>query len=502
MASTFAVTRNHLIFGLCLPLAILLGYLLADARDPASQLIILTVLGVLSVPVFMRWYHPLLVVSWLMAAQPAIPGQPHLWVMFSFVGLFYAVLNRSINPEHRFLSAPLITAPLLTLFGVIFGTALLTGGIGLNIFGSTSVGGRSYFYVFAAIAGFFALASKSIPPHRATLYVALFFLPGLSAVFGRLAYWLGPAAEFVLYFFPPDFNIDPLAATRESGLGTLQLGGFVLASFAGYSWLLARYGIVGVFDFAKPWRVVLFATAITAGFFSGYRSFTVMMLLIFVILFYLERIWRTRLILVFGVGALLVGTLLIGFVDRLPFSVQRSLSFLPINVDADVRLSAQGSSEWRLDMWRNVWDQIPKYLFRGKGYNISPDDLYMAQYSMMRGFSSAWEGAATAGDYHNGPLSVLIPFGIWGLAAFGWLIIAGAWYLYRNYRDGPEELKRINAFLFACFVGRAAFFFLVFGALSIELYIFTGLLGMGVALNARKAGSAPVEETDPATETR
>jgi hypothetical protein len=42
MASTFAVTRNHLIFGLCLPLAILLGYLLADARDPASQLIILT----------------------------------------------------------------------------------------------------------------------------------------------------------------------------------------------------------------------------------------------------------------------------------------------------------------------------------------------------------------------------------------------------------------------------------------------------------------------------
>jgi O-antigen ligase len=142
-------------------------------------------------------------------------------------------------------------------------------------------------------------------------------------------------------------------------------------------------------------------------------------------------------------------------------------------------------------------DQVPRYLFRGKGYNVSPDDLYMAQYSSMRGFSSSWESAAAAGDYHNGPLSVLIPFGIWGFAAFVWLIIAGAWYLYRNYRDGPEELKRINAFLFACFVGRAAFFFLVFGALSVELYLFTGLLGLGVALNARKAGR-PEAEPDPA----
>lgn len=498
MASTFAVTRNHLIFGLCLPLAILLGYLLADARDPASQLIILTILGVLSVPVFMRWYHPLLVFSWFLAAQPAIPGQPHVWVVFSFVGLFYALLNRSINPEHRFLSAPAITWPVLTLFAIVFGTALLTGGVGLRIFGSTSMGGRGYFYVFAAIAGFFALSSKSIPPQRAALYAALFFLPGLTALLGRLAYWFGPAAEFVLYFFPPDFSIDSFVATQTTEFGMTRLNGFMLAALAMFSWLLARYGITGVFDFNKPWRVVLFCGAITGGFFGGYRSYTIMMLLIFGILFYLERIWRTRLILVFAVATVLGGALLMGFVDRLPFTVQRSLSFLPIGVSADVKLSAEVSSEWRIDMWRNVWDQIPKYLFRGKGYNISPDDLYMAQYSAMRGFASSWEGAAVAGDYHNGPLSVLIPFGIWGLAAFVWLIIAGSSYLYRNYRDGPEALKRINAFLFACFVGRAAFFFLVFGALSTELYIFTGLLGMGVALNARKAGDAPAEATEAA----
>ena len=54
----------------------------------------------------------------------------------------------------------------------------------------------------------------------------------------------------------------------------------------------------------------------------------------------------------------------------------------------------------------------------------------MSQESIFRGFGALWEGAAMAGDYHNGPLSVLIPFGIWGLAAFVWLLVAGARFLY------------------------------------------------------------------------
>ena len=67
MASTFAVTRNHLIFGLCLPLAVLLGYMLADLDDPASRLVVLVALGVLLLPLLMRWHHPLLILSWNMA---------------------------------------------------------------------------------------------------------------------------------------------------------------------------------------------------------------------------------------------------------------------------------------------------------------------------------------------------------------------------------------------------------------------------------------------------
>ena len=63
MASTFAVTRNHLIFGLCLPLAVLMGYLLAEPLESTSLTVLLMIGAVLLVPVLMRWYHPLLILS-------------------------------------------------------------------------------------------------------------------------------------------------------------------------------------------------------------------------------------------------------------------------------------------------------------------------------------------------------------------------------------------------------------------------------------------------------
>ncbi|MEI2722446.1 MAG: hypothetical protein V9H26_02555 [Verrucomicrobiota bacterium] len=77
MASTFAVTRNHLIFGLCLPLAVLMGYLLAEPFESTSLTVLLMISAVLIVPALLRWYHPLLILSWNLAVSLAyLPGTP------------------------------------------------------------------------------------------------------------------------------------------------------------------------------------------------------------------------------------------------------------------------------------------------------------------------------------------------------------------------------------------------------------------------------------------
>lgn len=482
MASTFAVTRNHLVFGLCLPLAVLLGYLLAEPYASGSVMVFVIFFAVLIIPVLMRWYHPLLIFSWHLALQPVfLPGRPHIWVVMAAAGLFFAILNRSVDPGYRLTSVPSLTRPMITLLAVVVITAIATGGTGLRVFGSREMGGKSYVYLIAAIIGYFVISTRPIKSPRVAL--ALFFLPGISYAFGQLASALGPGANFILDFFagsnaPNQFYSDP-----GSDPSMHRLAGLMPASLCVFTWILSRYGATGVLNPRYPWRIAILLGVIVLGSFGGFRSALVLMGLIFFLLACLERMWRSRAFLILlGVGIVL-GSGIVVFSKKLPFPIQRALSFLPIEVEPAARQMAEASTQWRVDMWRAVSVQIPDYLLLGKGYKFAGDDLFMLQESMQRGFSENWESSAAAGDYHNGPLSVIIPFGIWGVLAFGWLLYAGVRYLYTVYKNGSEQLRQINRFLLALFVARILFFMFVFGAFYVECYYFTGVLGLSVALN-------------------
>ncbi len=98
---------------------------------------------------------------------------------------------------------------------------------------------------------------------------------------------------------------------------------------------------------------------------------------------------------------------------------------------------------------------------------------------MAKGF----EGAIVSGDYHSGPLSILIPFGIFGLIAFVWFLAAGLRVLYRNYRYGDPSLTKLNTLLLSYFATHVVFYFVGFGSLHSDLALFTGLIGLSVALN-------------------
>jgi hypothetical protein len=484
MASTFAVTRNHLIFGLCLPLAVLLGYLLAEPFESTTLTIMVMVFAVLGIPVMMRWYHPLLVFSWHLAVYPMfLPGRPQLWVVMSVLGLFFAVLNRSMDPDFRLSHVSSLTRPMLVLAAVVVATAIATGGIGLNIFGSSRVGGKGYVYLIAAIVGYFALSSRQIKSRHAALFIAIFFLPGISSLMGWLAPMLGASGNLLMIFFPLSQENSELTADFSMDPSAVRFTAFMPAAICSFNWLLARYGVAGILDLARPWRLIALASTVTLGCFGGFRSMLILMGTTFLALTYLERLWRSSVFLILVVGASLFSVGLIAVSDKLPLSVQRTLSFLPLKIDPLTRDMAVSSTEWRVEMWKAVYPQIPQYLFLGKGYNLSGLDLFMMQESTGRGLADAWQTAAIAGDYHNGPLSVIIPFGIWGVLAVGWLLYAGARFLYTTYREGPEELKLINRFFLALFMARILFFIFIFGALSSELFYFTGILGLSVALN-------------------
>jgi hypothetical protein len=158
-----------------------------------------------------------------------------------------------------------------------------------------------------------------------------------------------------------------------------------------------------------------------------------------------------------------------------------------------VRQDAENSVDWRLDMWRNLLPEVPRYWLIGKGYLVDANALSLGFESLARGLGSRWEAAALAGDYHSGPLSVVIPLGGLGVVTFVWFLIVGGRVLWLNYQYGPDELKVLNRFLIAYFFVRILYFIFVFGSFYQDLFIFTGLVGLSLSLNGGVHRPVPAE---------
>src|SRR4051812_21180552 len=125
MANTINIPRAHLIMALCLPLAVVLGYFLAEPMDSGSQTIVVFLLVILAVPLMMKWHHAALILSWNAWILPQfLPGQPYLWMFVAPASVVFAVLNRSVKLQYRPVSVPSVTWPLLFFAAVVTVTAL------------------------------------------------------------------------------------------------------------------------------------------------------------------------------------------------------------------------------------------------------------------------------------------------------------------------------------------------------------------------------------------
>lgn len=490
MSNPTYLFRSLLVYIICIPIALFLGYRLSQPTDIVTMVVVGGLLLLLMTPLFLRYYHPWLLATWNMSAVIYfLPGNPQLWMAMTAVGLTIALLQYILSREHSLISVPSITWPLVAIALVVMATAQLTGGIGrLRSFGSDVYGGKRYFLIGVAILGYFAIVSRRIPPRKAYVYVALFFLGSGTMAIGSLAGSLPPGFNWLFTIFPVE-SLSFMSVTTQSlmtrswGLSLLSLGMFCA--------MLAKYGTRGILDFHRPHRIIIFLAVVFIGLYGGFRSILIIYLMTFALLLYLEGMLQTRVMPAMILTIILSGALLTAFATKLPLSVQRTFAFLPIQIDPIAKLDAQASSIWRIRMWQNVAPDIPKSLLLGRGYLFSGTEDFMTRFKSPEEGS---QGSELVGDYHNGPLSIVLPFGIWGVFAFLWLLFAGAKVLYRNYKYGSSEYRVLNTFLFAYYMARGIFFMTVFGSLYSDLALFTGLIGLSVSLN----GGVAQPETAPA----
>jgi len=474
--------RSLIIFGVCVLLAVWLGYLLANPLTYSSLGLYGFLAFILVFPVFLRWHFPLLLLCWNMAAVVFfLPGRPGVVLPMIMMSLGISILQRMISKEKQFLRVPQITLPLLCLLAVIVATAKMTG-MGIRSLGSEVYGGHKYAYLVVGILGYFALSAQRTPPERKNLYLGLYFLGGVSYIIGDLVPLLPHQLYFIFWVFPPNTNFFALqgpdaVATRLDGARTMSLLIF--------SFMLAWYGIRGMFLSRRPLRALVFVSFFTFGLLGGFRGYIVGCGLVFGLQFLLERLYRTKLmaiLLSFGiVGALA----LIPLASHLPYTFQRAMSFLPYKVSARARLDAESTWAWRVQMWQALLPEIPQYLLIGKGYVISSVDynFVMGPEASIQNTFAQNQSMVLAEDFHSGPISVVIPFGIWGCITFVWFLGAGLWVVYHNYRYGDPALLTVNTFILASYVAEVIFFLFVFGDLAGDMMKFSGLLGLSVSFN-------------------
>jgi hypothetical protein len=119
-------------------------------------------------------------------------------------------------------------------------------------------------------------------------------------------------------------------------------------------------------------------------------------------------------------------------VDYLPDNMQRTLSLLPgIKVVGETARSAQVSLDWRFEVWRYAVTKVPEYLLIGRGLVTDVSAVAWLQ----TWFYVSPDFAYLIGNYHSGPLSMLLTFGLPGAVAFFGFWLGG-------FRKGLAALRQ------------------------------------------------------------
>lgn len=488
-----ALIRTLIVYAVCVPLAIWIGFMVAGPFDRFTFSYIGILVLIMITPVLLKWHHLVLVVTWNLGMTIFfLPGNPPLWLLTTALSLGISVLHRTINEKARFISAPSLTWPLVFFLAVILITAKLTGGIGLHSLGNETAGGKSYFLLIFGILGYFALTAQPIPPKRAKLYILLFFLGGCASFIGDLAPFIPHSFYFIFAFFPAQWTDLGLLQGYGSGMANYEARyiGIGLTGMAGFFLMLARYGVRGIFVSGRWWRLPVFAAFFVLVFFGGFRSFIILCAGVFVIQAYLERLHQTRVFPFFVLAGIVGIALLIPFANKLPWTFQRALAFTPLKIDPWARRNAEDTMDWRLTIWKETLTEVPKYLLLGKGYALSRADLAVASSEAFQKVNSE-DTSEIVQNFHSGPLSVVIPFGVWGCIALLWFWAASLRALYSNYCHGPPEYRIVNAFLLSCFIARILLYLVIFGGLYGDMAYFTSLVGLSISLNGGIRRAAP-----------
>ncbi len=303
-------------------------------------------------------------------------------------------------------------------------TVFARNPVGVEALASERVGGRPYVSIIIAFLGSWVLA-RSVATVRDAFWFPLLVVAGngFHLVINEIAYrfpsTVGPLSRLYNGIAAAE-NPDALPALP--GEGSNRKGHYGGVGSALWQLACTRWRPMTLINPLYFGRFLIFLFAVYSVFQSGFRSAVISMMLMFLMATYFRRgigeVIQATLFLVLAVMLLVA---MQGTIIDLPLPAQRALSFLPGHWDYMAKKEAEGSTQWRVEMWKQMLSGN-KYIenkWLGDGFGFTRAQLQIMLANTINGSNEdQQENLMISGGVHSGPITAIRYVGYVGLALF------------------------------------------------------------------------------------
>jgi len=239
------------------------------------------------------------------------------------------------------------------------------------------------------------------------------------------------------------------------------------------------YSAREVFGRKACWLLPLIGGLLAAGLGSGHRANLIHTGIVLLLLFWVQRGFTPRNIILMAFGLLLSLGLVYLTSPILPSAVQRAISFLPgIHVEAAV--AADAASTWyaRTEVARIGIEMIPQYFWLGRGFTRYADVIPGSREAL-----DSITFAVLQGHFLNGFIGLMVNTGVFGAIGMIVFLLSGvalAARVLRRVRQTSFDttLDRTSAVICCVFLVDVVFFFFIEGNADWALRRFGMYVGM------------------------
>jgi hypothetical protein len=310
------------------------------------------------------------------------------------------------------------------------------------------VQGKPYYDILIISLGYWVLGHITITPKEARkLPFLLFFGDLFSATLGFITYHFPFTVPIVCRFYTgistQGYNADMALSSTDSLIEREEYLGPFAEKLAGL--LCSNYSPTSLLNPLRLGRFLLFIVVIVATLRSGFRSILLDIGLIFLLSSYFRgEIEKGIYVLLSFIPVLVLMIGAQGSLVQLPVTMQRALSFLPGEWSHEAVDDAEGSTEWRVGIWKQVWDKRNHYIrdwYFGDGFGCTKEqqeEFLRLEYTNDPNLRDTQTVNLLVGHYHSLPLSTIHIVGYVGLTLFTLLSFSMATYGWKVVKASRE----------------------------------------------------------------